>query len=127
MKSRRNITLILSLVTVLLCTVFCIVAARTARERDKEFGLGDYSEASIEEYEDSFANDPSSENLVELLKALCFKAEVQKEQSVISKIEKYGTILYDRARAEEIDLEKMDDEKGTILELLGYLKKYGAK
>ena len=127
MKNRRNITTILSLVTVLLCTVFCIIAAKTAREADKDFGLGDYSEASIEEYEKSFANDPGTDNLVELLKALCFKAEVQKDQSVTDKIAKYGTQLYDRARAGEIDLQKMDDENETILELLGYLKKYGAK
>lgn len=125
-RSRRNLTMTLSIVTVLLCTCMSIFAARAGRKEYTTFQLGDYSAVDVEQVRAAFEKDQSSENLVELLKVLCYQAVVEGDQAVEPEIAEYGTLLYDRARAEEVDLSSLGDDE-TMLELLHWIRQFGAK
>lgn len=115
---------ILSILMALIGVVACVLAVRLQKQQ-QPFGLGDYSGADISALEQRFEGSGSNDDLVELLKALCYKAEVAGDKSVAEAIAAYGTELYDRARAGEADLSALDEES-VMLELLSLIKDYGA-
>ena len=92
----------------------------------RPFGLGDYSGADLTALEAAYDQSGADGDLVELLKALCYRAEVEGDTGVGEEIARYGTELFDRARAEETDLSTLDEEP-VMLELIGYLHDYGAQ
>lgn len=121
---RRNLTRTLSVVVGLLCLCLSMFAVRAGKE--EAFRLGDFSGVDVEEVRAAFDESQSSENLVELLKVLCYQAVVEGNESVQPQIAQYGTLLYDRAKAEEVDLSTLGDDE-TMMELLGYIRSFGAK
>ena len=64
---------------------------------------------------------------IKSLKVLCYKAEVEGDQSCIEAIETYGTELFDMAKAETIDLEELGEQDETLLDLLKIIRSYGAR
>jgi hypothetical protein len=70
--------------------------------------------------------DRSGQNLLRLLKALCYRAEEENDAEARRLAAPYGTELYRRAREEGLDLQKLADEE-TMLRILGILRKYGAR
>jgi len=124
LNNRSKTTRILSLIFLVVTMVIAIVAAKAVKNRDAVFGLGDYKDKNLTDYIEQFEEDESDESLIELLNLLCYKSEVEKDDSVIDLIQQYGTILYDRVKAGSLDLEELDDD-GTISEMLGYIRKYG--
>ena len=124
-QARRNLTRTLSVVVGLLCLCFSMFAVR-AGKKEEAFRLGDFSGVDVEEVRAAFDESQSSENLVELLKVLCYQAVVEENESVEPQIAQYGTLLYDRAKAGEVDLSTLGDDE-TMMELLGYIRSFGAK
>lgn len=125
-QARRNLTRLLSLVVAVLCMGLSIFAVRAGKGTQPEFQLGDFSGVSVEGKQKAFEESQSSEDLVELLKVLCYQAVVEENKAVEPLIVEYGTLLYDRARAEEVDLSTLGDDE-TMLELLRWIKSFGAK
>jgi len=117
---------ILSLLTVLLCFVAVFVGSRMMKAQEG-FTMGDFSGidpvATLAAYEES----GDAKDLIHHLKVLCYKAEVEGDQSVIEEIETYGNELLAMAKAEEIDLEVLGEEDETLLDLLSAIRSYGAR
>lgn len=107
--------------------IVVILSVGLTQKGTREFGLGDYSGADIAGIEQRFQASGGDADLIELLKAMCYMAVVEGDESdaVTGAIEGYGTILLDRARAGRTDLQTLDDE-AVMLELLEYIRGYGA-
>lgn len=121
----RILTLGLSVLAglIILLMIFSIGQRKRAQQ---PFGLGDYSSADVENLVENFNQSGSNSDLVVLLGALCYKAKMEEDESVIPSIQSYGTELFDRARNETADLQTLDTEE-RMLELIGLLKQFGAK
>lgn len=81
-QARRNLTRLLSLVVAVLCMGLSIFAVRAGKGTQPEFQLGDFSGVSVEEKQKAFEESQSSEDLVELLKVLCYQAVVEENKAV---------------------------------------------
>ncbi len=121
----NNQVISLSILVIVLITLLILFVGKSEKDQ-QPFGLGDYSGADLEELKIQYEATQSNESLVELLSALCYKAEVLKDESVIPLIAQYGTVLFNRAREEKVDLQKIDSEE-RMLELIRWIKMYGAK
>jgi len=95
------------------------------QESRRIFDIGDYSHVNIQQAEETFQSDASNQNLVTLIKALCFRQEVLGEPGWEGQILTYGRELYTRARDETVDLQAVDDE-GVMTQVLSVLRKTGA-
>ena len=117
---------LLSLLTVLLCFAAVFIGSRMMKAQEG-FPLGDLSgidpAVSLSAYEES----GDAVDLIEYLKVLCYKAEVEGDQSCIEAIETYGTELLDMAKAETIDLEELGEQDEMLLDLLKIIRSYGAR
>lgn len=121
----RTLTLGLSILAGLIILLMILFIGQ--REKAQQpFGLGDYSSADMTKLTETFDQSGSNSDLVTLLTALCYKAKVEEDESVIPSIQKYGTELFNRAKSETADLQTLDTEE-RMLELIGLLKQYGAK
>lgn len=123
---KQRITRILSLVTALLCVLAVFVGSRMVR-RQQGFPLGDFSQADVVAAQQAYERSGDAEDLIYLLKVLCYRVEVQGEDSLADSIADYGTQLIDMAKSEEIDLEVLGESDDTLLELLKTIRSYGAK
>lgn len=121
----RTAARILSVVMVVLCMAAAGVGVRLSQE-EKPFSLGDFSQVSLEETLEEFQRSRSSEDLVTLLKVLCWQAVEGNNPEAEEMIARYGTELFDRARAGETDLSALGDDE-TMLELLRLIRSFGAK
>ncbi len=123
-KTNAPVVRILSVAMAVIGVVACVFAVRLQKQQ-QPFGLGDYSDADVAALEESFDRSGSDKDLVELLKALCYQAEVADNHSMDGDIAKYGSELLSRAKAGETDLSLLDEET-VMLELIGLIKEYGA-
>ena len=94
-------------------------------QKSAPFSLGDFSQVSLQEQLDAFQASQSNEDLVTLLKVLCWQAVEDDNQAAELLIAEYGTLLYDRARAGQADLSALEDDE-TMLELLSLIRSFGA-
>ncbi len=118
-----------SLIFSVICGLLCIGAIFMSGHNQRtnvEFGLGDFSELSLSEVEQVFLQDPSTKNLMTLLEVLCFQRVVEENVTIEEKIADYGTLLYDRARAGEVDLSTLRPD-AYMSELLSWIRFYGAE
>lgn len=122
---KNNQAISLSILMIVLITLLIFFVGKSKKDQ-QPFGLGDYSNTDLNALTAEYETNQSNEALVELLSALCFKAKEQGDESVIPLIERYGTELFDRAREEKADLQKLDSEE-RMLELIRWIKMYGAK
>lgn len=121
----RTAVRVLSVVMVVLCMAAAGVGVRLSQE-EKPFSLGDFSQVSLEETLEEFQRSRSSEDLVTLLKVLCWQAVEGNNPEAEEMIARYGTELFDRARAGETDLSALGDDE-TMLELLRLIRSFGAE
>ena len=102
--------------------------ANQVREREKPFDIGDYSAADPAAAMDAYRASGSDEDLVYLLKILCYRYKIEGDETVLPDIRSYGQELLDRAKSQAVDLEKMDkDQDGTVLQILNVIRSTGAK
>ena len=121
----RTAVRVLSVVMVVLCMAAAGVGVRLSQE-EKPFSLGDFSQVSLEKTLEEFQRSRSSEDLVTLLKVLCWQVVEGNNPEAEEMIARYGTELFDRARAGETDLSALGDDE-TMLELLRLIRSFGAK
>ena len=121
----RTAARVLSVVMVVLCMAAAGVGVRLSQE-EKPFSRGDVSQVSLEKTLEEFQRSRSSEDLVTLLKVLCWQAVEGNNPEAEEMIARYGTELFDRARAGETDLSALGDDE-TMLELLRLIRSFGAE
>ena len=121
----RTAARVLSLVMVVLCMVAAGVGVRLSQE-EKPYSLGDFSQVSLDETQEEFQRSQSNEDLVTLLKVLCWQAVEGNNPEAEEMIAQYGTLLFDRARAGEADLSEVGDDE-NMLELLRLIRSFGAE
>jgi len=122
--SNRTAARFLSLLVAVLCMAASAVGIRLS-QKSAPFSLGDFSQVSLQEQLDAFQASQSNEDLVTLLKVLCWQAVEDDNQAAELLIAEYGTLLYDRARAGQADLSALEDDE-TMLELLSLIRSFGA-
>ncbi len=107
-----------------LMIIFLIAAtlyASLQREAKEPFDIGDYSAFNINETKQKFKESGSNEDLAVLLKVLSWQYKVKNNEAVIPDIRSYGEELLNRAKAGEVDLQKMDED-GTLLQVLSVIR-----
>ena len=107
-------------VLVVVATVF------TAHFQPKPFDIGDYSHVDINTAQERFADSQSNEDLVLLCKVLSWNVETNQDESARELLKQYGQELLDRAKAESVDLETIDDPE-IMLSVLRVIRESGAK
>ena len=122
--SNRTAARFLSLLVAVLCMAASAVGIRLS-QKSAPFSLGDFSQVSLQEQLDAFQASQSNEDLVTLLKVLCWQAVEDDNQTSELLSAEYGTLLYDRARAGQADLSALEDDE-TMLELLSLIRSFGA-
>ena len=121
---KSSVYLIFVLMMVMLLAV-TVVAVRL-RQEEKPFDIGDLSGADAEKALSVYRESGSAEDLVDLLKILCYRYKIEGDETVLPDIRSYGQELLDRAKAQTVDLEKMD-QNGDILQILNVIRGTGAK
>ncbi|MBQ6509774.1 MAG: hypothetical protein IJI07_09915 [Flexilinea sp.] len=121
---KSSVYLIFALMMVMLLAV-TVVAVRF-RQEEKPFDIGDLSGADPEDALTAYRESGSAEDLVDLLKILCYRYKIEGDETVVPDIRTYGQELLDRAKAQTVDLEKMD-QNGDILQILNVIRGTGAK
>ena len=121
---KSSIYLIFILMLALLLTVTFIAGSR--REAGKSFDIGDLSGVDRDAAESAYKESGSAEDLVSLLKILCYRYKIEGDETAVPDIRIYGQELLDMAKAQTADLEKMD-ENGDILQILNVIRSTGAK
>lgn len=125
-SERQKITRFLSLLTTVLCFVAIAVGSQMLKSQEG-FPLGDFSGTSVDDAREAYETGGGAEDLIYLLKVLCYQAEVEGSEEAAADIARYGTELLDMAKAETIDLEVLGDADETLLDLLKMIRSYGAK
>ena len=110
---------------ILLCTVLIVLVSKGQYSK-REFTLGDFSGVSVAQAEETFEDTGETEDLLTLLKVLCYHAVVEGEVSSEEKIAHYGTILYDRAKDGQVDLSTLGPDE-EMSELLSWIRSFGAR
>lgn len=90
------------------------------------FDIGDFSTADIGALETAFTETQSNEDLVVLVKALCWRYRVAQDTAAAQPLRSYGQMMLDRAKAETIDLEYVDDPE-HMLQVLKVVRELGAR
>lgn len=98
------------------------------RQKEQPFDIGDLSGADRAAAAEAYAADRSDENLITLLKILCYQYKIEGDETLVPEIREYGQELLDRAKDRTIDLEKTDREQnGVILQILNVIRSTGAR
>lgn len=100
--------------------------AASLRQSQAPFDIGDLSGADWAAAREAFEESQSNGDLVTLVKILCYRWKVQADETAKPDIVRYGTLLLDRARAGDIDLEKADDPE-IMLPVLAVVREAGAR
>lgn len=123
---RSTVYTIFALMVIGLLAVTWISA--NIRQKEQPFDIGDLSGADRTAAAEAFAADRSDENLIALLKILCYQYKIEGEKTLVPEIRTYGQELLDRAKAHTVDLEQMDREQnGEILQILNVIRSTGAR
>lgn len=122
---RKRAGLFLSLLLAVIFMAVMLLAGTFSREA-APYQLGDYSRSDISALKEAYAQSGTADDLISLLCALCYRAEVEADQAASDDIAHYGTQLYDMARREEIDLGNVMGTEELSEELIRLIRKYGA-
>lgn len=125
-SERQKTARILSLLTAVLCVIAIAVGSRMLESKEG-FTLGDFSGVSVSGARDVYEASGEAEDLIYLLKVLCYQAEVEGSEAAAADIVSFGTELLDMAKAEAIDLEELGDADETLLDLLKMIRSYGVR
>lgn len=123
---RSTVYTIFALMVIGLLAVTWISA--NIRQKEQPFDIGDLSGADRAAAAEAYAADGSNENLITLLKILCYQYKIEGDGTLVPEIRQYGQELLDRAKDRTIDLEKTDREQnGEILQILNVIRSTGAR
>lgn len=122
---KRSRTTLLSLLLVAACMAAGILGARASRG-EQNFSLGDFSGIQPLDAVEVFEQEPSNENLVHLLKVLCYWAQVEGDKDIPPLIAEYGSLFYERVRDGEADPSELGSDE-EMMELLQWVDSYDAK
>ena len=123
---KTTVYLIFALMMVILLAVTLV--ANQVRDREKPFDIGDFSAADPASAMDAYRSSGSDEDLVYLLKILCYRYKIEGDETAVPDIRTFGQELLERAKSQTVDLEKMDrDQEGAILQILNVIRSTGAK
>lgn len=111
-------------ILVLLMIVGTLIASQL-KQQASIFDIGDYSAISVDDAEAAYKNSKSTKDLLLLLKTLAYRQEGLGENGLKNKIADYGTLLLDRAKTQDLDLSKLDEEH-IMLQLLRIIRQAGA-
>lgn len=92
----------------------------------KPLDIGDFSNYDVLEIEQQYKDRPTNDNLLLLIKVLCYESEVNNNEESRTLIKQYGSELFSRAKRNEIDLSSVDSE-AVMLEIIRIIKYYGAR
>ncbi len=120
----KSLAIILSLILVLMMTVQLVVVKRWTNANNP-LDIGDYSSYDVVTVEKTYTSSPTNDNLLLLLKVLCYKAKVEENLQVGTLIKHYGSEIFKRAKDDTIDLSTVDDEE-VITQIIEILRYYGA-
>lgn len=112
--------------TLIVVMLFMAGVLLSGQLQPKTFDIGDYSAVDIAEAEEEFIQTQTNEDLVHLIKALCWQYRVAENESVAAELTEYGQLLLDRAKAETVDLEFVDDPD-HMLQVLEIVRELGAR
>lgn len=97
------------------------------RRNTEPFDIGDYSGVPPEDAVAAYEALPSGEKLAELCHVLCWKWKVAGEEKYKPDFLRYGEMLSEGAKNGSWDLEKLDNERGTLLKVLSVLREEGIR
>lgn len=123
-SNMKSSAIILSVILVLIMTAQLVVVKRWTNA-NKPLDIGDYSSYDVVTVEKTYTSSPTNENLLLLLKVLCYKDEVEENSQLGTLIKKYGSEIFKRAKDETIDLSTVDDE-AVMTQIIEILRYYGA-
>lgn len=112
--------------TLVVVLLFLAGGLLSGQLRPETFDIGDFSAVDIAAAEENFVRTQSNEDLVHLVKALTWQYKAVGNETVADKLIDYGQILLDRAKAEEVDLELVDNPN-HMLQVLKIVRELGAK
>jgi hypothetical protein len=115
---------LLSVLSAVICIATLLIVS-AALKNGQEFRLGDYHDADTGALITAFETNGSNENLVTLITALCYQAEVEGKDTG-DLIKQYGSELLLRAKNGQADLQKINADEDLSLEIIRLIRKYGA-
>ena len=116
----------MTLMTTVVALLFLAATLLGGQLQQKPFDIGDLSGVDVAAAEAAFVQSQSNEDLVKLVKALCWRYAAAEDESVAEPLVKYGQMMLDRAKAETLDLEFADDPD-HMLQVLEVVRGLGAK
>jgi hypothetical protein len=116
----------MTVLTVGMMLLLTVATLLTGQFKEEPFEIGDYSHVDLEEAKQTFETSQTNEDLVLLCKALSWQMEIGQNDSLREELRHYGQLLLDRAKAETVDLEKVDDPE-IMLKVLKVIRSTGAK
>ncbi len=99
--------------------VIYITMGKTHNEQD--FDIGNYSQYQVGRVETAFLSTSSNEDLLLLIKVLCYEYKNRGNQGLAQPLKQYGKILLSRAKSGEVDLQTIDNEE-VMLKILGVIR-----
>jgi len=112
--------------SLLLAALFLAATLFGGQFQQDTFNIGNLAGVDVKAAEAAFQQTQSNEDLVALVKALCWRHQVAEDETVTQPLMSYGQIMMDRAKAEEMDLEFVDDPE-HMLQVLDVLRELGVK
>lgn len=116
----------MTLMTTVVALLFLMATLFGGQLQTKPFDIGDLSGVDIAAAEAAFAQSQTNEDLVKLVKALCWRYAAAEDESVKEPLVKYGQMMLDRAKEDTIDLEYVDNSD-HMLQVLSVIRELGAK
>ncbi len=98
-----------------------IFVTMSKSQNEQVFDIGNYSQYDVSLAESAFLSTSSNEDLLLLIKVLCYQYKNRGDNAAAQPLRKYGDILLSRAKSEEIDLQTVDNEE-IMLKILGVIR-----
>ena len=116
----------MTVMTVVMMLLLTAATLLTGQIKTEPFEIGDFSQYDPVQVRQQFEKSQTNEDLVLLCKVLCWNTEIKQDVSKREELQYFGQLLLDRAKAETVDLEKVDDPE-IMLKVLKVIRSTGAK
>jgi len=118
----KNLAITLSIIMAIMVMIQLVVVKTTAK---KPLDIGDYSSYDLSIAQQQYIKSPTNDNLLVVLKVLCYESEVEGNAQLGTQIKEYGSEIFKRAKDNTIDLSTADDEE-VMVQIIDVLKYNGA-
>lgn len=112
--------------TLIVVLLFLAGTLLIGQPQQETFDIGDFSTANPDTLEAAFVESQTNEDLVALVKALCWRYRVAEDETVAEPLRTYGQMMLERAKAETMDLEYVDNPE-HMLQVLKVIRELGAR